>query len=74
MDYVNFLITSGNVAEWYLMETLRYERAQANTAFDEPGCCRRLCGSVFRTIFYHLGKTKARAAAEIFDRSRRYLF
>jgi len=62
MEYFNFLIVSGCVADWFLDKEL-VDHPDANEEFRK-GNCRRLFGAIWRTIRYHLG-TVAFASALI---------
>lgn len=53
MEYFNFVIVSGCIADWYLDREL-VDNPEENEEYAR-GNCARLCGSIYRTIRYHLG-------------------
>jgi len=53
MEYFNFLIVSGCVADWFLDKEL-VDHPDANEEFQK-GNCRRIFSSIWRTLRYHLG-------------------
>jgi len=53
MEYFNFLIVSGCVADWFLDNEL-VDHPDANEEFRKRNCSR-LFGSIWRTVRYHLG-------------------
>jgi len=64
IDFFNFLVVSGCVADWYLDKEL-VDNPEANNEFKKGACggnCCRIFKAIWRAIRYHLG-TIAFAAA-----------
>lgn len=53
MEYLNFVIVSGCVADWYLDREL-VDNPEENEEYASSNLCR-LFGSIYRTLRYHLG-------------------
>merc|ERR1719203_2241563 len=53
MEYFNFVVVSGCVADWFLDKEL-VDHPDANEEFQK-GNCKRIWSSLWRTIRYHLG-------------------
>lgn len=53
MEYFNFVIVSGCIADWYLDREL-VDNPEENEEYKRSNCSR-LFGSIYRTVRYHLG-------------------
>lgn len=53
MEYFNFVIVSGCVADWFIDREL-VDNPDENVEYSKSNCSR-LLGSIYRTIRYHLG-------------------
>jgi len=53
MEYLNFVIVSGCVADWFIDREL-VDDPENNVEFKDNNICR-LCGSIWRTLRYHIG-------------------